>query len=277
MFENILGHDVQKKVLINNLKQNNISHAYLFAGKAGIGKRTIAEEFAKLILKTDNLISCPDYKYICKREDKKDIVIEQIRTDIIEDVYVVPATGNYKVYVIDDASSLNIASQNALLKTLEEPPEYVVLILIAQTISNFLPTILSRLNKISFNGLEDELVSNYILDKYNVSLDNKLIKYLDGSIGYANKVISENLIDKFKTIDELTSLINNKNTVDVLKKAQEIDFSVNILLDYFEYNLYINNYLNATKYVERALIRLKNNGNYDIVIDNMILKIVESI
>lgn len=277
MFENILGHENEKRILINNVKQNNISHAYLFVGKSGIGKFKTAEEFAKIILNTENLNSCPDYKYIYKKEDKKDIVIEQIRKEVIDDIYVVPASGNYKVYIIDDANTLNIASQNALLKTLEEPPEYAVLILISPNISSFLPTILSRLNKISFGSLNDAVVSKYINDKHNTVLESELIEYFAGSIGYADRVLSSGLLDKLKNIEKLFKLIESKNTVDALKESEKIDFSINILLDYFEYILYKNNRLDGIKFVEKAILRLKNNGNYDIVIDNMILKVIESI
>ncbi len=277
MFENVLGHEKEKQLLKNNILNDNMSHAYLFTGKKGIGKFTLAQEFAKEILKTDNLDSCPDYKCIKKRQDKKDIVIEQIRKEVIDDVYVIPATGEYKVYIIDDAETLNIASQNSLLKTLEEPPEYVVLILISSNESTFLPTILSRVNKIAFGGVNSDIISKYISKKYNIVLDENVINYIDGSIGFASNVVENNLIAKFKNVEDLYNLIIKKNIVEALKYSQNIQFSEENLLDYLEYMLYFNNRYRSIRYVERAIKRLKNNGNYDIVIDSMILKIIESI
>lgn len=277
MFENVLGHEKEKQLLKNNISNNNISHAYLFTGKKGIGKFTLAKEFAKVILKVDNLDSCPDYKCIRKKQDKKDIVIEQIRKEVIEDIYVIPATGEYKVYIIDDAESLNVASQNSLLKTLEEPPVYVVLILISSNESSFLPTILSRVNKIAFESLKNEIINKYIFEKYNVSLDDNIIRYLDGSIGFASNIVENNLLSKFKNVEELYNLIAKKSIIDSLKYSQNIQFTEGNLLDYLEYMLYFNNKYRSIRYVERAIKRLKNNGNYDIVIDSMILKIIESI
>ena len=83
MFENIIGQETNKKFLHESVINDKISHAYLFVGQKGIGKYQIAKEFAKDILKTDNLDTCPDYKYISKKEDKKDIIIEQIRKELI--------------------------------------------------------------------------------------------------------------------------------------------------------------------------------------------------
>ena len=130
MFENILGHDNVKKQLTSDFNEQKVSHAYLFLGTEGIGKKSLAIEFAKGLLGTNNLATCVDYKYIEKLPDKKEIIVEQVRNKIVNDVYVAPATGNYKVYIINDAHLLNTAAQNALLKTLEEPPKYVVIILI---------------------------------------------------------------------------------------------------------------------------------------------------
>ena len=131
MFENIVGHEKQKEILSKSIETGNISHAYLFFGNSGIGKLKLACEFAKKILNTDNLESHPDFKLISKKEDKKDILVEQIRKEVIDDVYIVPAAGDRKVYIIDDAQDLNIAAQNTLLKTLEEPPKYIIIILVA--------------------------------------------------------------------------------------------------------------------------------------------------
>jgi DNA polymerase III gamma/tau subunit len=96
MFENILGHENEINILKNSILNNTISHSYLFSGPAGVGKLLIAKEFAKMILNVDNLNSCPDYKYICKREDKKNILVEQIRDDVINDIYITPATREYE-------------------------------------------------------------------------------------------------------------------------------------------------------------------------------------
>ena len=109
MFENVYGHAFQKETLISAIENDRISHAYLFSGKSGIGKKMIALEFARNILNTEDLKTCVDFKYVEKLEDKKEILVEQIRENISDDVIERPITGTKKVYVIDDANLLNIS------------------------------------------------------------------------------------------------------------------------------------------------------------------------
>ena len=179
MFENIIGHEKQKDVIVDMVIDDAISHAYLFYGKKGIGKSLLACEFAKKILNTENLSENPDYTYISKQEDKKEIVIEQIRKNIIDNIYETPIASDKKVYIIDDAEALNVAAQNALLKTLEEPPKYVVIILISNSKSAFLPTILSRVNELNFVGVDKVELKEYVKNPDN---KNKTI------LNYAKKL-----------------------------------------------------------------------------------------
>lgn len=277
MFEDIMGHETQRNVLKNMIETDRVSHAYLFSGEKGIGKATLAAAFAKVLLHTDHLEACPDFTYISRKEDKKDILIDQIRKDLIDNIYITPATGDKKVYIIDEAEYLNIASQNALLKTLEEPPQYVVIILISSTISTFLPTILSRVNHMGFQGITREEVKNYILKTHQIELKERMLEYIDGSIGTAIQIVNNGLLDHFEKVDKFYKVLESKNAVNCLKDAQDISFTEEYMLDYLEFILYQHQKFEVTKFVEKAKIRLKNNGNYDIVIDNMILKIIDQI
>lgn len=277
MFEDIIGLKKEKELFINFLENDNISHAYLFSGKKGIGKAKFAKEFAKKLLKVDNLESSPDFKYITKREDKKDILVEQIRKDVIDDIYISPISGKRKVYIIDDAHLLNIASQNSLLKTLEEPPKYAVIILIASNTNAFLPTILSRVNEIVFDGVSAEELKDYIKVNYNVELSDNILNFIDGSIGMAVNIIKDNLIEKFNNIDKLYENVIKKDVISSFKCMEDIDFTISYMLDYFEYILYSKNKYSTVKYVENAKVRLKFNGNYDIIMDNMLFKIIDNI
>ncbi len=277
MFEDIIGLKKEKELFINFLENDNISHAYLFSGKKGIGKAKFAKEFAKRLLKVDNLESSPDFKYITKREDKKDILVEQIRKDVIDDIYISPISGKRKVYIIDDAHLLNIASQNSLLKTLEEPPKYAVIILISSNTNAFLPTILSRVNEIVFDGVSAEELKYYIKVNYNVELSDNILNFIDGSIGMAVNIIKDNLIEKFNNIDKLYENVIKKDVISSFKCMEDIDFTISYMLDYFEYILYSKNKYSTVKYVENAKVRLKFNGNYDIIMDNMLFKIIDNI
>ena len=277
MFENIVGHERQKEILAKSILNDSISHAYLFLGQEGIGKFKFACEFAKKVLKTENLNNNPDFKIIRKREDKKDIVVEQIRKELIDDIYIVPATGERKVYIIDDAHQLNVAAQNTLLKTLEEPPKYITIILVASNSSSFLTTILSRVNQIPFEGITSGVLKNYLIDNFNMTLDDSIVEYVDGSIGKAINIINNNLIEKYKNIDELYKYIQNKDIIEAFKHSSNIKFNDEDSLDYLEFVLYKKNKYNCIKIIENAKNRLKFNGNYDIIIDSMLLRLIDNI
>lgn len=277
MFENIVGHDRQKEILSKSIESGNISHAYLFFGNSGIGKKQVALEFAKYILKTDNLENHPDFKLVSRMEDKKDILVEQIRKEVIDDVYIVPAVGDRKVYIIDEAETLNTASQNTLLKTLEEPPQYITIILIASNISTLLTTILSRVNQVPFEGVSNLELKKYIKDNYNVEFSDRIIEYFDGSIGKAIYAIESELTLKYEKVDKLYGYINAKNTIEAMKYSNEIELDKDELLDYLEYILYKSGKFVCIKIVENAKKRLKFNGNYDIIIDSMLLRLIDSI
>lgn len=277
MFGNIIGHDDKKTYFVNIIKKHNISHSYIFYGEEGIGKLTFAKELAKQILKTDNLEICPDYKYIEKLEDKKDIVIEQIRKEIIDDVYIAPIASEHKVYIVNDAECLNTAAQNSLLKTLEEPPKYIVIILVCSNINKILPTIKSRTNKINFVGINNSQINRYINENFSINLSSNVLEYINGSIGNAINIVKNDLLDKFDKVDKLVEYITKKDIVNSLKLCADIDFSNTNIIEYLEYTMYTLKKYSVIKIIEKAILRLKSNGNYDIVIDNMIIKIIDEI
>ena len=277
MFENIVGHEKQKDILSKIIETGNISHSYLFFGNSGIGKLKFACEFAKKILNTDNLNNNPDFKIISKMEDKKDMLVEQIRKELIDDLYIVPVAGDRKVYIIDNAELLNVAAQNTLLKTLEEPPRYITIILVSSNISSFLTTILSRVTQIPFEGIALEELKSYIYNKYNIVFNYNILEYLNGSIGKAENIINNKLLEKFEMVDELYRLLKELETIKVLMYSVNINFSNNDLLDYLEYILFRDNKYKCVKIVENAKNRLKFNGNYDIIIDSMLLRLIDSI
>lgn len=277
MFDNIIGHDDKKTYFKNIIQKHNISHSYIFYGEDGIGKLTFAKELAKQILKVENLEICPDYKYIEKLEDKKDIVIEQIRKEIIDDVYIAPIASEYKVYIINDAECLNTASQNSLLKTLEEPPKYIVIILVCSNINKILPTIKSRTNKINFVGVGNQEINKYISENFNINLSSNVLEYINGSIGNAINIVKNEFLNKFDKVDKLVEYIIKKDVVNSLKLSADIDFSNNNIIEYLEFVMYTIKKYSVIKIIEKAILRLKNNGNYDIVMDNMIIKIIDEI
>ena len=180
MFNSIIGNEKNKELLKKIVDTNNIAHSYMFVGKESIGKLLFAKEFAKAILCTSKEKTCnvckacigfdannnPDFSIL--EPDGTSIKIDQIR-ELTKKVYEKPIISNKKVYIINDSECMTKEAQNSLLKTLEEPPDYVTIILIACNENSFLPTIKSRCTKIAFNRLSDIELTNILKKEYNYS------------------------------------------------------------------------------------------------------------
>ena len=157
-FEEIRGNTPLVEQLRRSAASGRSSHAYLFLGGAGAGKRLIANTFAKALQcegekrPCDSCKSChafnhgnhPDVIYFQPLKNGKTYTIEDVREQLLETVDLKPFRYEKKIYIIEKADTLNIQSQNALLKTLEEPPAHAVFLLLAERAEAFLPTILSR-------------------------------------------------------------------------------------------------------------------------------------
>ena len=195
IFEGIIGNDALKKDLRKTIENNLISHSYIFQGVEGIGKILFAKEFARAILcddKTgdDSCKSCimfnsnnhPDFMLLNEKEEV--IKIDEIR-NLIKKVVEKPIISKNKVCIINAADKMTKDAQNCLLKTLEEPPEYMTIILVSSNENLLLTTIKSRCTKIQFNRLTGEEIKEYIKRDTNINIndfDFNIIKYLNGSI-----------------------------------------------------------------------------------------------
>ena len=259
--------------MLKDIENNRLSHAYMFYGNKGIGKAYIAKEISKKILDTDNLEGCIDFKYIDKKEtDKQDIPVGRIRKEVIDTIYEKPLTADKKIYIIDDATKLNIASQNALLKVLEEPPKYICIILIADDISSILSTILSRVKRLDFNNLSKEEMNEYILNN-SISINDKVLNFVNGSIGKLKYILDNNLNEQFLKLEELYSYIENINLLNAINIKKDIDFKNDIVFEYFKYIYSLKEHYDEEKYIEKCREMIKRNANYDMVINNMIINL----
>ena len=295
MFENILGNDKIKKELIGSINNGKYSHSYLFLGISGIGKKMIAKEFAKMILcdgeekYCNKCKSCiefdsgnnPDFAEI--NPDGNNVKIEQIR-ELQRKIVEPPIISNKKVYIIDEADSMTKEAQNCLLKTLEEPPEFAVIILIGSNESNFLSTIKSRCTIIKFNSIPSEQVKNYIEQKYDIHpISENIILASEGSIGKAE--ILKDKQELYNAIDNILANIEKMDLIDTLKNADIIYKSQEDKIDILEYiNIILfrksrqnAKYLNCINIIEDTKKRLNANSNYNMTIDNMIMTIWEEI
>lgn len=275
MFESILGHENVKKTLLDDFESGTVSHAYLFSGIDGIGKKLTAIEFAKKLLNTNNLSTCVDYEFIQKAEDKKEIVVEQVRNRIVNDVYVAPATGRYKVYIVDDAHFLNISAQNALLKTLEEPPKHVVIILITNNEKALLTTVLSRVKKVNFSVLSNDDIASFLKINLNKEITNEKLDYANGSLNLAIELVENVDNNKYNQLDEMYKCIKNKDKLKLTKSIEQINFKDEETFNYIQHLFYIDRLYDKITCVEQARKRMKQNANEDIVKQAFSIKVMK--
>jgi len=322
-FSEIKGNEFIIKNLQNGVKNNKVNHSYIFDGQSGMGKTFLAKTFAKTLqcergevtpcnicvsCKSFDSLNHPDVIYI---EPKKSVIsVEQVRESIVKTMAVKPYKYNYKIIIVDNADTMTTAAQNAILKTIEEPPAYGVFLFVSTNINNFLPTILSRCVSFKLKPLSNSEVKQHLQNTTNIS-DNELldfyVAYAEGNIGYAEKLIKEenflnmreliidmilNLREKsvtgvfsqFKVIDEFKSniedvldimclyfrdaiLAKDIGTSHILQKDKE-----RIISQYIE-DLSLNTLFNRLEAVYEARESLRKNGNFQMTIEVMMLKL----
>ena len=288
MFEEIVGNQKVKEILTKSINSKRISHSYMFIGIEGIGKKLFAKELAKAILcmqdgeYCNNCKSCiefssdnnPDFIYIEPEETK--IKIDQIRNMQLK-VAEKPIISANKVYIIDNADTMTQEAQNCLLKTLEEPPEYVTIILIGSSENNFLTTIKSRCTKIHFEKISNEEIKKYLKKEIQEeSVDEQLLEIADGSIKRAIEV-KENrenylMLEKIMKSLDKCDIIDVLNIANPLYKSKEDVFSIleNLNIIAMKKARINAQYANCIKVIEDTKQRLKANSNYDMCIDNLL-------
>lgn len=242
VFSKVIGHDAVCEHLHTALVRKTVSHAYLFEGIAGVGKTTMAMEFIKALLCTEpqaehmacgRCSSCitlesgnhPDVVWI-DREDKATIGVKVIREKLIQDIRIMPYQSTHKVYVIREAHTMTPEAQNALLKTLEEPPSYALIILLAESSTAFLPTVLSRVIQLRFQPLAEELITEALIERlqlprYHVSLVAALSQ---GSLGLAQELASSEEFTAMRgELAQMMESLHRKRESEIFRYAELFD------------------------------------------------------
>lgn len=295
MFENILGNDKIKEALKNIIINKNASHSYMFIGVEGIGKKLIATEFSKRLLCNSEKIDCNSCKSCIEFDSKNHpdfliiepdgnlIKIEQIR-NMQKKIQEKPIISKRKIYIINDADKMTKEAQNCLLKTLEEPPEYISIILIGNNESSFLPTIKSRCMIIHFEPLKNAEIKKYLQTEFgtdSINIQDDMLDIFQGSIGKAIK-----LKDRGEEYQSYNKMIQNLDKIDIIELLNLAEPLYKAKEEIYEILEYINvlllkkaklNYLytNCINIVENTKKRLKQNSNYDMCIDNMLFNMWE--
>ena len=248
-FKLVYGQDAIVKTLKNIVKNDRLSHAYLFTGPRGTGKTSSAKLFAKAInclnpINGDACNECENCKSF-NENSNPDIIemdaasnngVDEIR-EIKNKVNLVPSMSKYKVYIIDEVHMLSIGAFNALLKTLEEPPSYVMFILATTDPQKIPPTIISRCQRYDFKSISKENMKkclNNIIKKENISIEedalNEIIINSNGGMRDAIGLLDQsssfcegNITSK--DIEDLSGNISNNEITTFLKSVVNIDYS----------------------------------------------------
>lgn len=322
-FKDIIGQESIKKHLQTAIKTGNLSHAYIINGEYGSGRQTIASALAKTIQcqsKTDDTDACgvctsckqaeshnhPDIKYIT--HDKTTISVNDIREQLNNDISIKPYSSEYKIYIIPDANKMTEQAQNALLKTIEEPPVYAIIILLTENCDSLLPTIRSRCVTLTMNPIEKDKICTYLENKFQLEPEQAQIaaNYCQGNIGKAIRFASSS--DFIEMKNQVLKLLKNLDSMDIASIIDTIkEFSThkndindyldlmllwyrdvlmfkvtkdaNLLLYSDEYSAIseqatkrdYENIENIIAAIDKAKVRLKANVNFDVTIELMIL------
>jgi len=247
-FDSIFGHEKPVRILRSTLKTGKLPQAFICSGIDGIGKRKTALSFVKALNCRemeddfcDACLSCrkvekqvhPDFLFV---EPEKNIIrIEQI-TGLAQETAFKPMEGKRKAVIIDQAEKLNLHAANCLLKTLEEPPEDTVLILVARETAGMLPTVLSRCQKICFSPLKDEEVFRFIRESGVAEAPALLITYhAQGSIKKAFFLLENDFLAKRSEIAEMLCKDASEDLDAVLnfcKRLKEDSESLSLVLEF---------------------------------------------
>lgn len=296
-FNEVIGQKVVVKTLVNAIENNKISHAYIFSGPRGTGKTSIAKIFAKTIncKNLKDAIPCEECTNCINYNNKKEIDIIEIDAasnngvdeirNLKNSVNLVPNNSKYKVYIIDEVHMLSTAAFNALLKTLEEPPKFVIFVLATTELYKVPETIVSRcqnfdFHRISMGDINKRLFE--ICDKENIQIDEEAIKtislYSNGGLRDAIGLLDQ--LSSYKsdliTVDDVNNIcglisneqmfeminsiinINLKNVISMLNNYNEEGKNLLIifenLVEEFK-NLLI--YMNASDYFENEFLSEK--------------------
>lgn len=270
-FQDIIGQEQIKEHLRNAITAGKVSHAYIINGEKSSGKEFIAKVFA-MALQCEKREEEPCQEcHSCKQaltdnhpdiirvshEKPNTISVDDIRAQVNNDVAIKPYSGPYKIYIINEAEKMTPQAQNAILKTLEEPPEYAVILLLTTNVNSLLPTILSRCVVLNMKPVSDELVKKYLMEQLRVP-DYKAevcVAFARGNIGKARALASSEDFENVKS-----------EAISLLKyiKDMELNEIIAAIKKITEYKLEINDYLDilAIWYRDVLLFKATNDVNH---------------
>lgn len=323
-FKEIIGQKQVKEHFRSALQMGKISHAYILNGETGSGRHMLADAFAKALLcenkdSTDACDICksciqaesgnhPDIRYIT--HEKSSISVDDIREQLNNDILIKPYNSNHKVYIISNANKMTEQAQNALLKTIEEPPAYAVILLLTDNVHALLPTIQSRCVVLNTRPLNREDITNYLMKHLSMEKEQAQIAagFCQGNMGKAIRFANSEDFQGMK--EDTLKLLKNIDSMELPEIVETIRFFAQqkgMINDYLDLMLlwfrdvlmfkvtkdanlllYQNEYPDISKQastrtyedienilqaIDKAKIRLDANVNFEIAIELMVLTI----
>ena len=326
-FKDVVGHKDILKYISSAVENNRVSHAYILNGERGSGKKMLANLFAMTLLcETGDNEPCGKC-HSCKQaesgnhpdiirvthEKPNSISVDDIRTQVNNTVDIKPYQGPYKVYIIPQADMMTPQAQNAILKTIEEPPSYAVFLLLTENAETLLPTINSRCVMLKLRNIKDTLIKKYLMENLEIP-DYKAdmcTTFAQGNMGRAIMLansdhfneIREEAVQLLKHINEmeLNEIVAAVKNISVYK-LEITDYLDIIMIWYRDVLLYkatkeidkvvfkdqlqsIKEQARKSSYegielilesLEKAKARLKANVNFDLVMELLFLTIKEN-
>ena len=250
-FKDIVGHEQIIEHLKTAIEMGKVSHAYILNGPDLSGKMMIAEAFARALLceKQDpdgcgECRSCrqsddrnnPDIIYV-KHDKTNTISVDDIRTQLNNDIVLKPYSNKYKIYIVDEAEKMNQQAQNALLKTIEEPPAYAVIMLLTTNADSFLQTIRSRCITLNLKSVKNDVIKSYLMTEKKIPdyQADVCAAFAQGVVGKAIKLASSDDFNELK--ESALSLIKRLDDIDLYEMGEAIkqisDYKLQVQ-DYFD-------------------------------------------
>lgn len=292
-FNSLVGQEHIVQILSNSIKENRIAHAYLFSGPRGTGKTSTARILAKSIncLNNQNGVACNECENCLSFAVNPDIIeidaasnngVDEIR-ELINNVKIMPTSLKYKVYIIDEVHMLSQSAFNALLLTLEEPPQHVIFILATTNLESVPITIVSRCQRFEFHKIKDEDVINTlknVCEKENIDYELDGLKEIavlsDGGLRDALSMLDQLSKNKEKITLELVTKeigsISNKKIEDLIEAldANNLEQIENIFKDFENINLNYKVVIKKIVYTlsDFAIKILENNASQRLTYDD---------
>ena len=269
-YSDIIGHEDIVKHFKSSIELGKISHAYILNGEKGSGKKTLAAVVAKSLQcesgEADPCGTCksclqaesgnqPDIIWVT-HEKPNVISVDEIRTQILNDIELKPYSSRYKIYIVPDAQLMNTQAQNAILKTLEEPPEYAIIMLLTNNVDKFLPTIISRCIVLNFRPVEPLHMVDYLVNQ--IGIDREKARFCtDFAQGNLGKAVRLAISPDYNEIKE--------DSLRLLRRIQDMDVDeiIQAVRNMGKYKLDITDYIDimTTWFRDLLMVKISNSPN----------------